>query len=650
MNVPMKSTIAMQPAVQPNSITLCITSPRWLAITFVAVMLAGINIDALLIDAGEHPAGAALAQETAGIGQDQDNAGQDNTRRGADRPQEPDVPGIGTSVPGGTDESAEKRTLPTNPAELAEMLESQSVGDRWRAARRLGQLGASAEPAVSALVQALQDQNAGVRHNVVIALGSIGVANEEVLEALAEAIADPEPRIRLSAFSSLRRLTTDPAELVPIVSQLLQQQDQVIASRAVETVIQRGEKAVPVLIEALQNQRAAYWAALAIEEIGSPAAETVPALTKLLQSTDDQALKVQILLALASIGDEARSAEQEILTILSNQAASSDQAGPSNPPATFLHTAAAYAAGTLQLNSAVESLQTASRSNDEMLSMIAAWARARIEPENRERTGLAVKRLVQGLGSEDPAVRLSAAEGIQTLNVSPELVGPKLIELLRETDPVVSYNVVEAIASLGPGVAADVAGALDNPELRMLAARVIERLGTDAAEVVPQIVDALRGAEGEFRKALQMAIAEIGSEAAAATPPLIQSLDSDVESVRTTAMLALGKIGTAAEQSVDALQQTMQSSQDDFERFGAAWALVRVAPNDEQIIQSALPVLVHGLQFPDQMVQTEAASTLGKLGRSAASAVQPLAELANDETASVSVRQAAARALAKIKS
>ena len=637
MNATMKSTFAMQRTAKQCTANPYLPSSRWLGTALFATTLTCFNVDALLVAPGEHPANAVAAQEVSGVG-------QGTTGSGTDRPEEPDIAGIGTSAPGEADEPADKRTLPNDSAELAEMLSSPDVGERWRAARRLGQLGASAAPAVPALVRTLRDENAGVRHNAVIALGSIGVADEEILAALAKAIADPERRVRLSAFSSLRRLTTDPAELVPIVSQLLQHQDQIIASRAVETVIQRGEKAVPVLIEALQNERAAYWAALAVEEIGAPAAETVPALTQLLQSTDDNTLKVQILLALASIGDAARPAEQPILTILSNQA------GPSNPSATFLNTAAAYAAGTLRLRSAVEPLQTASRSKDEMLSMMAAWALARIEPDSREQTSLAVQRLVQGLASEDPAVRHSAAEGIQTLNLSAEIVGPKLIELLRETDPVISYNVVEAIASLGPAVAADVAGALDNPELRTLAARVIGQLGKDAAAVVPQVVDALDSAEGEFRKTLQMAIAEIGPDAATATPQLIQSLDSDLESVRTTAMLALGKIGPAADQSIGALRLTMQSSQDAFERIGAAWALVRVAPDDGQIIEAALPVLISGLQFPDAMVQSEAADTLGRLGESAEAAVEPLAQLANDETASISARQAAVRALAKIKS
>ncbi len=99
--------------------------------------------------------------------------------------------------------------------------------------------------------------------------------------------------------------------------------------------MQERGKAVPLLKDALKQPETAYLACTAIEQIGPPAADTVPELTELLGKTKHSQLLIQTLLALASIGPAAEPAESAIVPLLNT---STDQTVP---------VAAAYALGSI---------------------------------------------------------------------------------------------------------------------------------------------------------------------------------------------------------------------------------------------------------------------------------------------------------------
>ncbi len=89
-----------------------------------------------------------------------------------------------------------------------------------------------------------------------------------VVEKLILAVGDDDSRVRIAAANSIRELVSDPAVLIPTAIGLMDKEDPLFASRMIETIVLRGEKAVPFLLAALKNERAAYWACLAIEEMG----------------------------------------------------------------------------------------------------------------------------------------------------------------------------------------------------------------------------------------------------------------------------------------------------------------------------------------------------------------------------------------------
>jgi len=94
--------------------------------------------------------------------------------------------------------------------ELVGALASEDDGRRWRAARTLGRIGPPAEPAVAALTRALADPSSVVRAHAARALGRIGPAAKAAAAALQRATGDREPGVRDEARLALERLTGRP--------------------------------------------------------------------------------------------------------------------------------------------------------------------------------------------------------------------------------------------------------------------------------------------------------------------------------------------------------------------------------------------------------------------------------------------------------
>ncbi len=92
-------------------------------------------------------------------------------------------------------QQTEKLKAATDPAERRKAVES------------LGQLGASAYPAVPVLIEALADADAGVRRSAAEALGRIGPQADAAIPALTAALADPDPGVRKNAAQALAALS-----------------------------------------------------------------------------------------------------------------------------------------------------------------------------------------------------------------------------------------------------------------------------------------------------------------------------------------------------------------------------------------------------------------------------------------------------------
>ncbi|HEV3341074.1 MAG TPA: HEAT repeat domain-containing protein [Pirellulales bacterium] len=510
-------------------------------------------------------------------------------------------------------------------ATLAKGLASDSVEERAKAADGLGELRAKAKSAVPALVKALKDKDAGVRGHAAHALSEIGDKSASVVDGLFALVGDQDALVRRAALRALRSLRLPHDLLMPKMVKTLKSASPADAAAALATMAEAGEKAVPFLTECLGDKEACYWACLALADIGPAAKAAVPHLSKLHEREEPQ-VRLQALVALGSIGPDARPAVPAIVKSLESDKAAG------------VRYAAAYALGQIGAGDKASraALSKAMEGDDAFLQIVAAWASARVAKEDKQAQDKATTLVLKGLTSERVDVRRAAARALAEIKPPPEVVAPVLIKAIQDKDPAVISNAVDALASLGPAIVPRLAkNGLQNKDLQLYAVRVLAKIGPAAKGAAPALAEALKEAEGEYRREVQFVLGTFGADAAPAVPELIKSLASDDDHVRSSAIYALGKIGPAAKEAAPELRK-MLAGNDDFARFAATWALVRIDPKDSKLVAAAVPALIKGLSDERPLVRTESASTLGELGAAAKPALAELKKAAEDADANVS--------------
>ncbi|MBI4733162.1 MAG: HEAT repeat domain-containing protein [Chloroflexi bacterium] len=136
-------------------------------------------------------------------------------------------------------------------------------------------------------------------------------------------------------------------------------------------------------------------------------------------------------------------------------------------------------------------------------------------------------------------------------------------------------------------------------------------------------------------------LAEIGPDAAEAVPELINALSDVEDKVRIRAVTALRQIGPAAAEAVPALIGLLEDESLSYAHSSIIAAIGKIGP-----VETVLPTLVSALKDTDAAVRETAAEALGAYGAAAAPAVPDLIPLLADED--VDVRKAAADALGLI--
>jgi HEAT repeat protein len=480
---------------------------------------------------------------------------------------------------------------------LQQLLADKDPQVRWRSARALGDYGTQAESSAADLQPLLSDDNPVAQYHAAVALGKIGDRSDATVQALVSATTKADATVARAAIAALRELRPDPEFVMEALEQVLTSDDQAVVVHALDAIVERGADAVPLLNKALKQPKTAYLACAAIEHIGPDAAGTVPALVELLNSSKHSHLTIQALLALASIGPAAQSAAPQIVPLL-------DSASDATIPV-----AAAFALGSIGATDSDADLRQALTKDNPFLQMIAAWSLAKLHPDDQQLIGQAVEKLTQGLGSNDPAIRTAAAKSLKSLNAPAELVAPALIAVANDPHPEVEANVVIALASLGKSVVPHATNALQNPEMRELAIKVLTQLGPDASDAVGPLVEAIPNSDAETQAQIHFALAAIGPDAAPATDVLVEALSSDDEGVSHSALYALRQIGPGAKAARQPLLDRLEADES-FEALAAAWALASIAPDDAEVAAKAKPLLKKGLMNSDPRVRSESAEAL----------------------------------------
>ncbi len=490
----------------------------------------------------------------------------------------------------------------------------------------------------AALADGLRDADAQVRAYSAYALGRLGDARPPVAEAVSALLTDPDPMVRRAALRGLRQMKLPREVSIPLFVKTLSTADQSAVMGGIQTIAESGENALPFLMDALKQPRAAYWACLVLAEIGPAAKAAVPELIKLASSGEPE-MRLQACMALGAIGPDAAAA----LPMLSNIVHSDPLPG--------VRYAAAFAIGGIGVRdvASLAALKKAAESDDKFLKIVAAAALARIDPNDKAEVTAAVKLLLEGLQSDSVQVRRASARALQDLKSSSDIVGPALVTALKDKDPAVVGSSLTALAALGPQVVPQLAALLQDKDLRQRTADVLAGFGADAKAAAPELVALLDDStlEPAFRREVQFVLGQIGPDAAAATPQLIKSLESDNERMRNSAIFALGKIGPQAKAAVPALQK-WEDSDDPQMRVGSLWALVHIQPGDAAVVAKAVPELIKSLSSERDMVRVEITRTLGQIGPAAKSSLPELAKTAEQDSSAI-VREAAKKAIEHIR-
>ena len=530
---------------------------------------------------------------------------------------------------------------------------------RWHAARALGLVGKAASSGTATLVALLEDADAVVAAQAAHALGlvadggsaSIGSASidggtpsvdgagpQAIVTSLVAASTHPDSRVRRAAIKSLRRVAT-PQQLAPHMARHLADADPSVVLPALHTLADMREDAVPLLLAALDEPKARYWAAVAAAEIGPDAAATAEKLTDLAANGElDE--RMQAIFALAAIGEPAAAAAPTLVEALAGRE-------------DMLQFAAAFALGKLRAQAGVEPLTRTAASTDPFLAAVASWALAQIRPDDAALVAAAIEKLRAGLASADATVRAGSVNGLADLAPDADADTQKTLAtafagLLDDPDPTVGTAAGAALVRLGDAAEAAIRGQLGDEATRIRGLEILAAQGEAAAPLVPEMVTALGDDDAACASEAAVALAAVGPAAAAAVPTLRGLLGGETPApVRYAAMYALGRIGAAAKEAVPRLLE-LSRSDDELEATVAVWAALKIQPDDRSLFESAIPRLQKALLAEEELARLEAAVSLGDIGPAAAAAAPALELLAEDDP-SRSVRAAAAAALEKLR-
>jgi HEAT repeat protein len=242
----------------------------------------------------------------------------------------------------------------------------------------------------------------------------------------------------------------------------------------------------------------------------------------------------------------------------------------------------------------------------------------------------ALPALVGTLRDADAKVREAAAHAIGLMG--PEAL-PTLVVMLAHEDKYVRRNAVWAMAKLGPlarPALGDLCAALKDADPRTAsgAAQALGSMGTDGADAVPALTEAMRGTNIVLCRLAAKALSQIGPPALAT---LIAHLQHADPFVRGESALAIGWMGGAARTAVPFLARLVRGSEAALVCTPAPLSLTPVAISPRRASDAVTPPQIADDPLPesgDVNCRVFAAQALGRIGPAAAAALNELQDAA----------------------
>ncbi|QDU77947.1 HEAT repeat protein [Bremerella volcania] len=441
---------------------------------------------------------------------------------------------------------------------------------------------------------ALAVLTAATWHSVAIAED----APKPSVEALVEATASEDATVRREAIAKLVELQPGADVTIPLFTKLLEDSDPAVRLRVMNAIADAGPAAVPGLIEALKNDKAAFWACLILRELGPQAADAAPALAGLVENGQGE-IRREALLALASMPKAAESYLPLITKSLADEQ---------------LEIAAIYTLGCIGKlpQEAADRLQANAR-GEGLLSLVSLWALARSNPADQELNKQAIQRLAAGLNSKYPLVRAMASQGLVSLKAPPALLKEALKDDLSMADVPVVRNALNVLASMGPDAIELLTEALKHPSVQYDAILIIGDMGPKGAPATSAVAKLIDSDNLRVANEAVVTLGKIGPAAKSAVPQLTKALEKGQGSIAHNAALALGRIGPDAKAAQPNLIQAMQDAEDPGLRMLCAWALVHIDAGSQATQKAVAPIVDEAAKSDNPVLKKAADELLAKM-------------------------------------
>lgn len=155
--------------------------------------------------------------------------------------------------------------------QLNEALRSDQLDIQIWSAYSIGKIGPNASAAAPALAVVLQAEDSDLRAVAARSLGQIRTNNAEAVALLADSITDDNARVRQAAVVSLGAIGPSAGVAVPQLVNALN--DQSVRADAIRALVQIGDDAIPLLMEALASDNIRLEAAEVLRRLDPAAAE-----------------------------------------------------------------------------------------------------------------------------------------------------------------------------------------------------------------------------------------------------------------------------------------------------------------------------------------------------------------------------------------
>ena len=320
-------------------------------------------------------------------------------------------------------------------------LGSSDEAKKIAAIDQLGQLGATAavdkSGVVDALAAQLQSSSPVVQAHAAHALGQMGAKAKPASEALIALVGSDDETLRREAVRALAKIRPGPKRTVPALARLLADGSPTVRTSALHALAEVGAPAVPMLIEALGNDKTDYWAMLVLAELGPDAKDAIPALVEQLSSNRAENRR-EALICLGKIGPASASAIPALEKLLDARRGDAVLG-------------VAFVLGSIgpEAKKAADRLKPYVADPDQLTRMTCAWAIAKTNPNNKMLVRRATKILAESLRSKQPRVRLAAVRGLASLRPGPAIAMPAIREALMNADKETLDSGLEALASMG---------------------------------------------------------------------------------------------------------------------------------------------------------------------------------------------------------